>query len=78
MVDKAQMSVPNAERQAGADDIKRWFPNLRIPDGISFADLYDAEGIVLNWDDEGEPRALELVVTIYEHLTAARAANSAG
>jgi hypothetical protein len=77
MVDKAQMEVLNSERQAGADDVRRWFPNLRIPGGLTFADLYDAEDMALNWRDEGEPRALELVVTIYERLTAARAVNFA-
>jgi hypothetical protein len=77
MVDKAQTNTLNNGRQAGADEVKRCFPNLRIPAGLTFADLYDVEDLILDWRDEDEPRALELVVTIYGRLMAARVANSA-
>ena len=67
-----------ADRQAGEDDWKRLFPKLRISKGLTFADVEAAEDLVYEWDDSGEPRPLQLVVTIYEFLTAARLANERG
>jgi hypothetical protein len=51
--------------QAGAS------ANLRVPDGLTVADLEAAEDMVYEWHESGDYRAIDVVIKVYEHLTAA-------
>ena len=53
------------EGQAGAS------ANLQIPEGLTVADLEAAEGMILEWHGSGDYRAIDVVIKVYEHLTAA-------
>ena len=39
MVDKAGSLELERSRQAGADDLKIYFPELKVPEGITWHDL---------------------------------------
>jgi hypothetical protein len=70
MVDKAQNDTLNTDRQAGADELERWFPEIaaRAPPGITLVDLEAAEQIIYDWRDGGEHRALIAALKVYERL----------
>ena len=72
MVDKADCLQLDNGRQAGADDLKKYFPELDVPSGLTFVDLEAAEQMVFDWEDGGDHRAFALVLRIFEHLEAAR------
>ena len=60
--------------KAGRYDILSWTgrrsKNLKIPDGLTAEDLETAEDMILDWHDSGDYRAIDLVIKVYEHLTA--------
>jgi hypothetical protein len=58
--------------QAGAS------ANLQIPDGLIVTDLEVAEDIVLEWQESGDYRAIDVVIKVYEYLTEAALARSSG
>ena len=71
------MDTVDSPRQAGDNDvIFRLFPDLRIPDGLTIADLGIAEDMILDWEERCELRALVLVAKVFDFLMAARRANS--
>jgi hypothetical protein len=51
--------------QAGAS------ANLQIPDGLTLEDLETAEGMVIEWKESHDYRAVDVVLKVYEHLAAA-------
>ena len=53
------------EGQAGAS------ANLQIPDGLTLEDLEAAEEMVIEWKESHDYRAIDVVIKIFEHLTAA-------
>jgi hypothetical protein len=53
------------EGQAGAS------ANLQILDGLTIGDLEAAEDMILEWHESGDYRAVDVVIKVYEHLTAA-------
>jgi hypothetical protein len=72
MVDKAESFQLENGRQAGADDLKTYFPELNVPDGLTLADLEVAEQMVFSWEENPDShRAFGLVLKVFEHLTAA-------
>jgi hypothetical protein len=50
--------------QAGAS------ANLQVPNGLTVEDLEAAEGMILEWHESGDYRAIDVVIKVYEHLTA--------
>lgn len=75
------------ERQAGTGECAGaplLYRDVAVPDGLTFADLYEAAQLVwtFNHEDgpaEGEPRnEFELVARVYERLKAAAARNQDG
>jgi hypothetical protein len=58
-------------RQAGADDLKTYFPELKVPFGVTWHDLEVAEQMVFDWENGGDYRAFGLAIKIYECLRAA-------
>jgi hypothetical protein len=58
-------------RQAGADDLSTYFPELRIPAGLTWRDLEVAEQMVFDWENDDDWRAFGLVLRVFEHLRAA-------
>jgi hypothetical protein len=83
MVDKADFLKLDNGGQAGADDLKIYFPELSVPEGLTLKDLEEAEQMVFDWEDGDEDykpryRAIVLVLKVFEHLMAAvRAAGKA-
>jgi hypothetical protein len=71
MVDKAGALELERSRQAGADDLKTYFPELNVPSGITWHDLEVAEQMVFDWENGGDYRAFGLAIKIYEYLRAA-------
>ncbi len=72
MDDKAGVRPYTDSRQAGADeDLRRYFPELDVPGGLTLADLEAAEQMVFDWEDNGDWRAFGLVLNIFQHLLAA-------
>ena len=72
MVDKADCLQLDTGGQAGADDLKTYFPELNVPDGITWKDLEVAEQMVFDWEEKPEShRAFGLVLRVFEHLRAA-------
>ncbi len=51
--------------QAGAS------ANLQIPDGLTLEDLEAAEGMIIDWKESHDYRAVDVALKVYEHLTAA-------
>jgi len=45
--------------------------NLQIPDGLTAEDLETAEDMVLGWKEDGDYRAIDLVVRVYKYLAGA-------
>jgi hypothetical protein len=79
MVDKADLLELDNQRQAGADDLKIYFPELNAPEWLTLADLEVAQQMVFDWEDGSEDykpryRAFVLVLKVFEHLDAARRA----
>jgi hypothetical protein len=72
MDSKAMKDMLYESGQAGADELKRCFPNFRVPEGLIIQDIEEAEDLVIDWRHSGESRALDLAVKVYERLTAAR------
>jgi hypothetical protein len=71
MVDKAGLLELERSRQAGADDLKTYFPELKVPYGVTWHDLEVAEQMVFDWEEKPEShRALGLVLRVFEHLRA--------
>jgi hypothetical protein len=58
------------------NELKRYFPELDAPDGLTLADLESAEQMVFDWEEGRDFRALTLVVRLYEHLKAAARAHA--
>jgi hypothetical protein len=76
MVDKAGLLELERSRQAGVDDLKTYFPDLSVPEGLTLADLEAAEQMVFDWEDgdeEDKPRyrAIVLVIKVFEHFMGA-------
>jgi hypothetical protein len=71
MVDKARLLELELSRQAGADDLKTYFPELKVPFGVTWHDLEVAEQMVFDWENGGDYRAFGLAIKIYECLRAA-------
>jgi hypothetical protein len=72
MVDKADLLELQRSRQAGADDLKTYFPELKVPQGLTWDDLEVAEKMVFDWEENPEShRAFGLVLRVFEHLTMA-------
>ena len=42
-----------------------------MPEGLTYADLRDAEMMVYDWEDDGDYRALDLVIKVYDRLARA-------
>jgi hypothetical protein len=71
MVDKAGLLELELARQAGADDLKTYFPELKVPLGVTWHDLEVVERMVFDWEEGGDTRAFGLAIKIYEYLRAA-------
>ena len=71
MVDKADLLEQDWARQAGADDLKTYFPELKVPYGVTWHNLEVAEQMVFDWENGGDYRAFGLAIKIYEYLRAA-------
>jgi hypothetical protein len=52
--------------------------NLQIPDGLTAEDLEAAEEMVLDWKEEGDYRAIDLVVMVYKYLAGASLGGRSG
>jgi hypothetical protein len=76
MVDKADCLELDNGRQAGAD-LKMIFPNINIPDGLTLSAAKAAEQMILDWEIESDCFSLEIVLKVFEFLTAAVRANQA-
>ena len=70
MVDKVNLLELERSRQAGADDLKTYFPELKVPYGVTWHDLEVAEQMVFEWEEGGDYRAFGLAIKIYEYLRA--------
>ena len=68
---KAILLELESSRQAGADDLKTYFPELNVPEGLTFADLEAAEQMVFDWEEGSDYRAFGLVLRVFENLSAA-------
>lgn len=58
------------------------FPELVLPEGITFADLEDAAALIMAWEHDAQPfedgsdfRGLMVAAKVYELLAARAAAN---
>jgi hypothetical protein len=72
MVDKAGLLELERSRQAGARDLKTYFPELNAPEGLTMADLEVAEQMIFDWEEKPEShRAFGLALRVFEHLEAA-------
>ena len=57
---------------------RAWFPDLEIPEGLTFDDLVAASALIRDWcecEEEKEATAIPLVVTLVQRLRAAAAQN---
>jgi hypothetical protein len=68
MVDKAEFLQIDGGGQAGTDDLKTYFPELKVPLGVTWQDPEAAEEMIEDWEESPEPRAFGLAIKIYEHL----------
>ena len=76
------MAAESETAQSGPLPWQAWYPNLRIPEGLSLDDLRAAALLVAGWeagdgqfkDDEGAWSPVPLVAAIYRKLSAAAAA----
>lgn len=50
---------------------RKWFPDLEIPEGLTYEDLCHAAGLVHEWTDSDEFSGLYLVAEIYRLLSRA-------
>ena len=73
MVDKAKIDMSSSGRQAGVDDLTKWFPEIpaKVPPGVTLADLEAAEEMICDWRDYGGYRAFDVALKVYEHLATA-------
>jgi hypothetical protein len=71
MVDKASLLELERPRQAGEDELKTYFPELKVPYGVTWHDLEVAEQMVFDWENGCDYRAFGLAIRIYEYLRAA-------
>jgi hypothetical protein len=69
MVDKADCLKLNNGRQAGANDLETYFPELKIPHGLTWEDLEVAEQMIFDWEEKPDShRAFGLVLRVFERL----------
>lgn len=72
MVDKADCLHLDNGRQAGADDLKTYFPELKVPEWLTWKDLEVAEQMIFDWEEKPEShRAFGVILRVFEHLTTA-------
>jgi hypothetical protein len=51
--------------------LKTYFPELKVPYGVTWRDLEIAEQMVFDWENGGDYRAFGLAIKIYEYLRTA-------
>jgi hypothetical protein len=52
--------------------LKIYFPELKVPQGLTWEDLEVAEQMVFDWEENPDShRAFGLVLRVFEHLTMA-------
>lgn len=73
---RVSCSALGAARDDSACSWRAWFPDLQIPDGLTFDDLKVAAVLIRAWQDDEESTAIPLAARLVEHFRAAVAKNS--
>lgn len=72
-----RLSPLNGEKAkcGNAASFEEWFPDLKIPDGLTFDDLASAAALIRSWAADAEWSAIPLAAELAVHFQAAARAS---